>query len=661
MKLSVEKGSLVLPSDLHFEMKITHPFFSEEGAATIPVSIPGTIENLAVLDHPARLGHSSPVTKEYPATLAHGIFHMSGKLFVSSAGESGVSCSFATKESILYSDMQDMNLKDIFAQIPVMQFGSKMDGNVHDALSIEWCNDGGWIGENMGMPVKGLTAFPVKVDDDGYGLSVLNDPGEGGELVHLERTGTDKDGNTMTYPMFFGLTPFITLWGMLDTLFEQCGYEVVENCFREEPLSNIVVLNNCADACVNNSIYPKDIVPDITVGKLLIWLKDKFGAFVRLDGNRIEIRIMEQYMNMTPDMDLTPFAGRDETVSFPSERHLVLDCAKDLEGAAPPEDLTIREFIELYDTFWVVPVRPENTLSLIGEGRLIYDPVMSLVDGAIRKGTFVSITGLTMCSRSGSTAFRYEGPGLGEKDERKTDDQFVPMVIDKSRQLLLPYIGKQAYLHTEQNAGEDTGHSQDLMVCWKAMDHVTGRLFGTTQTYIYNEEVCSAPFPLTPDGLYHMFWKTYNRMLLASAQEVEVELNLPVSAIAGMDLTVPKLFKGQRVLVKEINVEVSENGARCGKCLLQLIPGYLDKINDGDIYSSDSLKWKNVGIPSMRGVDGEITPTDGQPNWIITPKDPPSYFGERSAGRTRTGNIVYFDGTSASISWKEYCIAVPKR
>lgn len=52
MKLITEHGQLPLPDDLEIAVEQHNPFFSDEGASSVPVTIPATQQALSVLGRP---------------------------------------------------------------------------------------------------------------------------------------------------------------------------------------------------------------------------------------------------------------------------------------------------------------------------------------------------------------------------------------------------------------------------------------------------------------------------------------------------------------------------------------------------------------------------------------------------------------------------------
>ena len=74
MKLTIGTGELSLPEDFTFEIESNHPFFSDEGTASVPVTIPASPENLKLLGYPEDPHSPRRHVREQMAHLTAGTF-----------------------------------------------------------------------------------------------------------------------------------------------------------------------------------------------------------------------------------------------------------------------------------------------------------------------------------------------------------------------------------------------------------------------------------------------------------------------------------------------------------------------------------------------------------------------------------------------------------
>ena len=115
MKLNVEKGELSLPEGFELEMESGHPFFSEEGSASVPLALPASPGNLEALGRPDDIHNDHRHVRTFPTFLEAGTFQKKCSLLVESVGPDGISAAVVFNESEMYTAIQDRNLKDIFS------------------------------------------------------------------------------------------------------------------------------------------------------------------------------------------------------------------------------------------------------------------------------------------------------------------------------------------------------------------------------------------------------------------------------------------------------------------------------------------------------------------------------------------------------------------
>ena len=115
MNLRLDRGEISLPKDFKFDIQSNHPFFSNEGTASVPATIPPSQQNRLLLGNPENQHAAHRFTKKLPAQLSHGIYSKRCQIIIDSASEkSGISTSLALQESEMYAELQDKKLQDIF-------------------------------------------------------------------------------------------------------------------------------------------------------------------------------------------------------------------------------------------------------------------------------------------------------------------------------------------------------------------------------------------------------------------------------------------------------------------------------------------------------------------------------------------------------------------
>ena len=679
MRLTVEKGELPLPDGFSFEIEVNNPFFSDEGTAAVPVTIPSSGDALDILGHPERPGRSRRHIRTVPAMLQHGVFQRRCNMLVETCGrDEGISVSLAFTESELYTNVKDKQLKDLFRDKMLQVIPGETIGELVSRLYVSCYKSA--VPPGTADNLSDFRIFPVAVEkeesDGQTSVKLLNEP-SGSGFVYEART-IQNGGEDVDVPEGYGVTPFLFLHRLITLAFELCGYTVVRNDFNQEPFVSIVVLNNCSDTlCKGSGLCYCDLVPSMTVGELIVWLKDRFGAAVSVRHDEVSIALMQNSLAEEPDMDFTSQLRDRPVLTYPASSRVVLSCSTDLDSAEPAAE-TLSKLREKF-----------RTVQLLGIGE---NPGVSCLVFRIPLGKYYTVSGyyggIYKETLAGSNCFTYDRENADNAEEHSAEDRFVPE-IDYDGHLLMPYIGDRLHYNTNI-AGETEEAAQALQICYAFWDSEISAWFGSTQSYsrsgvemkypVQSSPTVPArsyPYPvLTPDGLYKVCWELYNNLLLNSAPEMEVQIDFTVGQLLSLNLMCPKLLCGQRVMIKSLSYEVGSRGILCGKCRLQLLPEYVDGIADEEVTFEDArFGWRlvndiNGAIESILNdwEDYEVVGHDGLPDY--TADDAPNYIPNKEDAiektRLRRVTIVVFDaqygspetGQEKVVNYYEYFISI---
>lgn len=623
MKISTPSGPLELPQDLEFEIKASHPFFSDEGSASIPVTVPATVSNCALLGYPERVDRTTRYQRDSPAIAECGAWRKPCKVITESAGKgSGISMCLALAESEMYAEAQDRKLKDLFSRYSFAQTRNTPQSTTD--VYHGWHDLSGHYG---GMPYVAL--FPVASDGPNGSIYVLNKTegyhivAPGGNVVIGDKTIKAETG--------YGLAPYIYLGSMIDFAFREAGFGIGANPFLEdEDLKNIVVVHNRADVCLGAVpssdttagawiIHFADLVPDMTLGELIVWLHDKFGAVVRSDSGGIYIYLMRDLLTGDPDYDLTPIAAADETLSYPTPSTLERSMDTSINSAQPAA--------ESLETLWEKHpncTEVSKVSSIVGSGLFHVTPL----------GKYYHKTASGSPTLLGSSSFPYKRRSDLKAENISTDDCFLPSI--EVNGVIMPYIGERTHVTLETDQGKK---EQPLQICYA---HDVLQSDGTTNccgsSFSYDStglaitkrirkpdgSIALTPYPdLTPEGLAP-FWAGYEKMLLNGAPEISLECEFPMADLVSINMVTPKLFKGAHVLIKEITYKVTDTATTRAKLTLQLIPVYNDMVTPAQIRFNSSIGWKRVSTRTLfPGGDYSVDATDGLADY--TDEDAPRY------------------------------------
>lgn len=664
MKIELNKGELTLKEGFTMEVKKTNPFFSDEGSYTFPSEIPATPENLTILGNPERPTRSTRFVRKFTALLKGPFMQKRCTLLATGLSKSsGVNVSLLLDESETFSALKKRSMREVFSSKAITVGASKSD--YMSALEFLWTI----YTQDSSNPYSSfylsafpeLTVFPVVVKDGElyHFLNEVNSSKNGfvyqGREILQKSDGTEK----VTVPDYYGITPFLKLSYVARAIFELSGYEVEQNDLESSILSQLVLLNNCSDTYLSaEGTYPiasySDLVPDVTVGDFLAFLKDKFGVGVFISGNRVRLRIREGCLMLdsgyNPDLDLSEYVIGDAEISFPEAKKLTIAVKTSIEGAEP-----IAETMEKF--------QKENSAASdlldVDEGTGIYTRYSDDTKKTVVK--------------SGSDAFKFDRTvdGIDESEDISTGDEFVPMVRMPDGNCY-PFVGERINLHTSVN-GKEESQEQVIIVCHAPFSG--GKFSGTTRSYRRNAGTLPRPRwvtvpALTPEGLYSSTHERYGAMLMSAAPEFKVRASLPTSSVLNLRLDLPKCFMGTMVVITALSYKLDDNGVRDLELNLRRISGFTDEINLPEIKIQKKYYWKLVNtLPKdFNPANYNSVAYDGLTDYTMgnAPQYSPQYDGQIALRRSRWVSAKYkrhtgfmkWEWGNFSSNYEEYFIGV---
>lgn len=594
---------LAFPADFSIEIKASNPFFSEEGTASIPFTLPSVPCNLSILDRPDFLAR-----QEAYSYVGKGILYLSsctfyGKLLIQSFSHSGgIAADFAFSESCLYTEDKKL-LKDILKDKYFIEQQKDLASILNIWETMVFLNI-----EEQQKKLPGVV-FPIKTSmDKDNNFFMLNegiqdawfDFASGGKRpsyssdAFAKRTVVVK-GNKFDVPEGYGATCFPYLSAFIEKVFTSLGYNVVENAFTEAPLSDIVILNNVADLICRYSVLWSDLAPSMSLGDFLRWLKNKFGAVVTIKNNEVKIRLIAKLLVEQVDIDLSPYAGDNETINIVPKSHVILTVKTGLPKAKPID-------------------KPESKLGPQQEKNIINWEKKAETGSFYCRNFKEKGYSLTFW---GTNAYKYDPSPEMEAETFEAEDEYVPLNIIEAKETiqvgeatppnhiqgdnpadwedwdrggdhgiyeanticfrLFPCTGDLVHLHTAvKDLDEKT--NQPLMICYAIWDRFKDTFYAwnpTTQN-ITNTGHSNYPI-LTPCGLYSLYWKNYDELLRNAAPSITTKLYMPISLINSLDMATPKRYKGHKVMIKKLSYTLSDNAMTEVTAELQLLPEYLKK------------------------------------------------------------------------------------
>lgn len=266
------------------EVERTNLFFNEWGEQTIPVELPDTDDNRAMLGYPDKLANKKKPPTRIPVTIEDGDYFMPCRQAILEAQrKAGISTSFYMNEGSFLSKISETSVKDIFGDETV-------PGVKTVAQGIGFCK------RLLTERNEVYAIFPVLIDMDGqrkYINRVEFMDAKGEHLSSRRPSGgsTDKklgffnefqrneevDGYKVSLDPGYYISPFLRAGYVLRRIFSHFGYTLLENFFDStHPFSEMVFLNSTMDSLVNGTIMLAHLVPDCKCNTILNVYRKKF-------------------------------------------------------------------------------------------------------------------------------------------------------------------------------------------------------------------------------------------------------------------------------------------------------------------------------------------------------------------------------------------------
>ena len=565
-------------------MERTNPFLSGEGDASVPMTLPASPKNLAVIGHKERIDRAARYIEKEDAMLEVGPIRKHGQLVLDTAHRrNGIDASFAIDNRDLYVKSKNKTLKEIFADYKTVF------GEVSAAMEVLQR-----IYEGADSDFK---VFPVAVspfEDNGVKVYQWNNRIDNGNLVY--ETNIHEGDSINSVPEGYGLAPFLKLSRLVELLFYLLGYEVTENCLAEWPFQRLVIVHNYADCLCNPTVtlFYRDLVPSCTLSDFLTWLNNKFHVQPVVESNSRKVRIvaMETMLAIGADMDITPILEDDFTVQLNPSKRVVLTPTNSIEGTEPAAD-TFDQLIEKYGDFAYlneIEFAQYPSASPPVQNSLVLRRATGLLYGRL----FDTNYQYYKLNPLGTNHFTYDRSNSDETEDFSQSDSIPLMLCEgKAGEIwVAPFIGDRKHAHTSYNDSA-TEDKQDIIVVQAVTDseHFHYHTTATTQPVIpykspeNDKHFMELGFGTTPYDLYETCWSKFNNILLNHPTYLEGRVRFSVGQILGMDMTRLKFCQGQNLLPVSLSAPIAaKQGLTEAKYML--VKTYIDGITDSAILPS---------------------------------------------------------------------------
>lgn len=554
LKIKTNKGYLDLGGDFTVQIDEKSPVMNDRGSQTVPVTVPCTGNNAKITGFAHRLDMGvKPMNEDQACTVLDGVYKRTGKINIVSAGKKeGITLNIGFDNSEAYSAWKAKKLNAI--TLPMKEYSSVNSLCAH-------------LQQVLGGYQTDYAVFQIMTGNDSKDnqsypkyLNYITPVSEGSKVYRLRyqaRTETFLVNGTptaVTLPEGYGVTAFLYVWRVLELVFSEFGYTIIENPFKtDKQLYNLVILNNAADCCVKGKLSYADLMPDCTVEDFLNALYVRFGLvyYVSSDTKTATLRLIRDIVDDVPDIDLSRSLTDEPLITYETARQMKLSAKTSFTGAAPSverfedylKDQEVARLARVDVSQRVIHLNYEETT-----GRWFK------WDEDNKRLTYSSSSFFSWDRKTDNI----------EDNELTSDDECVPMDFAPndilSPQYLADYVHRYTYLKTSSNNDDEDSEKVETPLSFVfafTSSQNSKYPFGSVLPYTSEgEEVVlkdgskhtiSLLFQYK-NGLFINFWKKYDAIIRHSFNQVEANVLLPVHQLMGMDILTPVALRGQYLL-----------------------------------------------------------------------------------------------------------------
>lgn len=565
LKIKTNKGYLDLGGDFTVQIDEKSPVMNDRGSQTVPVTVPCTGNNAKITGFAHRLDMGvKPMNEDQACTVLDGVYKRTGKINIVSAGKKeGITLNIGFDNSEAYSAWKAKKLNAI--TLPVKEYSSVNSLCAH-------------LQQVLGGYQTDYAVFQIMTGNDSKDnqsypkyLNYITPVSEGSKVYRLRyqaRTETFLVNGTptaVTLPEGYGVTAFLYVWRVLELVFSEFGYTIIENPFKtDKQLYNLVILNNAADCCVKGKLSYADLMPDCTVEDFLNALYVRFGLVynVSSDTKTATLRLIRDIVDDVPDIDLSRNLTDEPLITYETARQMKLSAKTSFTGATPSverfedylKDQEVARLARVDVSQRVIHLNYEETT-----GRWFK------WDEDNKRLTYSSSSFFSWDRKSDSI----------EDNELTSDDECVPMDFAPndilSPQYLADYVHRYTYLKTSSNNDDEDSEKVETPLSFVfafTSSQNSKYPFGSVLPYISEgEEVVlkdgskhtiSLLFQYK-NGLFINFWKKYDAIIRHSFNQVEANTLLPVHQLMSMDILAPVALRGQYLLFDGLSYSLPAN------------------------------------------------------------------------------------------------------
>lgn len=569
LKIQNALGTFDLPNDYNIEIEDTSPIYNERGSQTIAATLPASQNNLRLINHIHRLDTELSPAEDDRVTVADGAYRRVGKMNITKASKSGgIVSNIGFDESEIYSIWNAVSLRSL-KELPVYKPENGITGVISylNEIMSETRTDTPFHVFQLCVALPSKTENNTPKYYPEYINHLKNVPAKGYILDAEARQETyllNNEPVVTSLPVGYGITPFLKVSWILDTLFDKHGYEVIENSFATHPqLSRLVVINNIADCCVKGMINYVDLMPDCTINEFLQALYCRFGMLYFVDGKTktVRLKFMKDVIAAPAKSDWSVLKASDPIINYNAPLQLKLSAGTSITG--PVQSLTAAPAAESFDKF----LTPYNHVvsEIFGNGYLNYSPYYGYLDvKRLHNGENETVS---------SDFFPWDkGDKIGYEEITSIDECLPIKFAFPDLETTCPaYLVGKVHRYTNIacanfELAEEQKSKTPLCFCFSMPVNSVSHPYGSPRCYgpngdkpVIDNSGHTFDISMTfvgENGLFNRFWKGYDAILRHANDTVEATLHLTHNQLLNSDFSQPVSLDGQRLLTDSFRYQL---------------------------------------------------------------------------------------------------------
>jgi hypothetical protein len=542
-------------------MERKNPFFSTIAEKSIPVTLPLTANNLAIIGYSNRLESKNKPLTTLSVLIEDGVTRLQAKQVILKTTKEGISTTFYPNLGAFWATIKDKQLKDVMAgySFTSTTFFEDLQASMKSASDYDFI------------------VFPVAVDNGGDTYFILNETEQkdsyGTPYLIGRKARTILEGDISTnVPAGYGITAFLKVYKVLCKVISYFGYTLSDDEMFTSSFKNLCFLNNCADVAVLNNLNYAQLVPDVKVQDLLDVIRTKFCCeFIPDEVTKIiEIRFFKDQVAGPVSVDLTAQRVGLFEYDLQTFKQIVLTQETGLENASV-EEPTMEKFMKKYNKIGALNESEWNNIDIVSR----YDAVLRLAQGMFYTVEYNGTTARAVAASS--VFFNYDKGDDLVKQEILLKDTAAPIVEVKDS--LMPFVGSILNLNTAiKDKTEKTKNesNKNIMLCFGKFKTINTlqAAYGNPFNYDYEGQK-DGEYSLQTwgeDGIFHRFYKEMDVFYRHSNIIVQAEMLLSEDKKSSVSEIKPILINNQVFLPDTIAFTVGRKMPKA--CIFRTIKNY---------------------------------------------------------------------------------------